>query len=194
MIFKQQQSDKEDKYLNDILQLQDKTKDLENVVCNMCKSTETLWLLTNEQRAYRDNIQTLEDAEKSRLKMKEFQKDEKPQVQKENLRSTLSEFAINHILGKDDSSSISISESNIFELEKESGENICENEKCKLQTKIVKLEKVLTQKTKDFDDVKLELSNRMAKFEAYFEKLENTKVVLERKLARKVDDSKAEKD
>ncbi|GKB89158.1 hypothetical protein Tco_0961430 [Tanacetum coccineum] len=77
MIFKQQQSDKEDKYLNDILQLQDKTKDLENVVCNMCKSTETLWLLTNEQRAYRDNIQTLEDAEKSLLKMKEFQKDEK---------------------------------------------------------------------------------------------------------------------
>ncbi|GJZ67973.1 hypothetical protein Tco_0631213 [Tanacetum coccineum] len=33
-----------------------------------------------------------------------------------------------------------------------------------------------------------------AKFEAYFEKLEKTKVVLERQLARKVDDSKAEKD
>ncbi|GJT68292.1 hypothetical protein Tco_1019772 [Tanacetum coccineum] len=33
-----------------------------------------------------------------------------------------------------------------------------------------------------------------AKFKAYFEKLENTKVVLERQLARKVDDSKAEKD
>ncbi|GJX52825.1 hypothetical protein Tco_0281194 [Tanacetum coccineum] len=76
----------------------------------------------------------------------------------------------------------------------ESGENICENAKCELQTKIVKLEKVLTQKTKDFDDVKLELSNRTAKFEAYFEKLENTKVVLERQLARKVDDYKAEKD
>ncbi|GJX21487.1 hypothetical protein Tco_0225932 [Tanacetum coccineum] len=35
---------------------------------------------------------------------------------------------------------------------------------------------------------------RTAKFEAYFEKLENTKVILERQLARKVDDSKAEKD
>ncbi|GJT12145.1 putative reverse transcriptase domain-containing protein, partial [Tanacetum coccineum] len=34
----------------------------------------------------------------------------------------------------------------------------------------------------------------IAKFEAYFEKLEKTKVVLERQLARKVDDSKAEKD
>ncbi|GJW07029.1 hypothetical protein Tco_1569452, partial [Tanacetum coccineum] len=47
--------------------------------------------------------------------------------------------------------------------------------------------------TKFFDDVKLELSNRTAKFEAYFEKLENTKVVLERQSARKDDDSKAEK-
>ncbi|GJZ03784.1 hypothetical protein Tco_0537059 [Tanacetum coccineum] len=35
---------------------------------------------------------------------------------------------------------------------------------------------------------------RTAKFEAYFEKLEKMKVVLERQLARKVDDSKAEKD
>ncbi|GJZ95538.1 hypothetical protein Tco_0667872 [Tanacetum coccineum] len=83
---------------------------------------------------------------------------------------------------------------NINELEKESGENICDNAKCEFQTKFVELEKVLTQQTKDFDDVKLELSNRTAKFEAYFEKLEKMKVVLERQLARKVDDSKAEKD
>ncbi|GJW07641.1 hypothetical protein Tco_1570064 [Tanacetum coccineum] len=47
---------REDKYLNDILQLQAKSKDLENVICKMGKSTETLWSLTNEQRAYRDNI------------------------------------------------------------------------------------------------------------------------------------------
>ncbi|GJV91777.1 hypothetical protein Tco_1539590 [Tanacetum coccineum] len=78
--------------------------------------------------------------------------------------------------------------------ESESGENICDNAKCEFQTKFVELEKVLTQQTKDFDDVKLELSNRTAKFEAYFEKLEKTKVVLERQLARTVDDSKAEKD
>ncbi|GJX32880.1 hypothetical protein Tco_0242735 [Tanacetum coccineum] len=95
---------------------------------------------------------------------------------------------------KDDSSPNSIAEINIYELEKESRENICDNEKCKLQITIVKLEKVLSQQTKDFDDVKLELSKRTAKFEAYFEKLKNTKVVLERKLSRKVDDSKAEKD
>ncbi|GJZ57963.1 reverse transcriptase zinc-binding domain-containing protein [Tanacetum coccineum] len=82
----------------------------------------------------------------------------------------------------------------ISELNKGSGENICENAKCEFQTKFVELERVLTQQTKDFNDVKLELSKRTAKFEAYFEKLEKMKVVLERQLARKVDDSKAEND
>ncbi|GJW50741.1 hypothetical protein Tco_0092092 [Tanacetum coccineum] len=62
------------------------------------------------------------------------------------------------------------------------------------RSKIDELEKVLTQQTKDFNAVKLELSNRTAKFKAYFEKLEKTKVFLERQLARKVDDSKVEKD
>ncbi|GJT70027.1 hypothetical protein Tco_1029313 [Tanacetum coccineum] len=56
MIFNQTQRDKEEKYLNDILQLQAKNKDLENVVCKMGKSTETLRLLTNEQKAFRDNL------------------------------------------------------------------------------------------------------------------------------------------
>ncbi|GJX86712.1 hypothetical protein Tco_0337486 [Tanacetum coccineum] len=119
--------------------------------------------------------------------------------EEENLRSKLSEFEdkkFDHILGKGDSFPSSIAESNILELEKESREkkNICESAKCELQTKIVELEKVLNQHTKDFDDVKLELPNKTTKFEAYFEKLENTKVVLERQLARKDDDSKAEKD
>ncbi|GKE26981.1 hypothetical protein Tco_1442365 [Tanacetum coccineum] len=45
-IFKQTQRDKEEKYFNDILQLQAK----------MGKSTETLRLLTNEQKAFRDNL------------------------------------------------------------------------------------------------------------------------------------------
>ncbi|GJU70488.1 hypothetical protein Tco_1256747 [Tanacetum coccineum] len=51
----------------------------------------------------------------------------------------------------------------------------------------------------NFDEIEtknIELEYRVAttKFEAYLEKLEKTKVVLERQLARKVDDSKAEKD
>ncbi|GJY31493.1 putative ribonuclease H-like domain-containing protein [Tanacetum coccineum] len=121
MIFKQTQHDKEEKYFNDILQLQAKNKYLENIVCKMGKSTETLRLLTNEQKTFWDNLrksglgyngpyvllqayakipklyrayelrdnneqlhvfdyeETLEDAEKSRLKMNEFQKDEKVQ-------------------------------------------------------------------------------------------------------------------
>ncbi|GJV26572.1 hypothetical protein Tco_1379267 [Tanacetum coccineum] len=82
----------------------------------------------------------------------------------------------------------------ISELTWNRGEIVCDNAKCEFQTKFVEIEKVLTQQTKDFNDVKLELSNITAKFEAYFEKLEKTKAVLERQLARKVDDSKAEKD
>ncbi|GJT21208.1 hypothetical protein Tco_0891145 [Tanacetum coccineum] len=120
-IFKQTQRDKEEKYLNDSIQLQDKIKDLENVVCKMGRSTDTLRLLTSEQKAFKDNLhksgvgyngpfvlsqayakipklyrtselcdkneqlhvfdseETLEDAEKSQLKMNEFQKDEKVQ-------------------------------------------------------------------------------------------------------------------
>ncbi|GJX86151.1 hypothetical protein Tco_0336925 [Tanacetum coccineum] len=120
-IFKQTQRDKEEKYLNDIIQLQTKIKDLENVVCKMGRSTDTLRLLTSEQKAFKDNLhksgvgyngpyvlsqayakipklyrayelcdkneqlhvfdseETLEDAEKSQLKMNEFQKDEKIQ-------------------------------------------------------------------------------------------------------------------
>ncbi|GJU39905.1 hypothetical protein Tco_1192862, partial [Tanacetum coccineum] len=59
---------------------------------------------------------------------------------------------------------------------------------------VTHLKKTSAQKSKDLDDVKLELSNRIAKFETYFEKLENTKVILEQQLARKVDDYKDEMD
>ncbi|GJZ74572.1 hypothetical protein Tco_0639037, partial [Tanacetum coccineum] len=69
--------------------------------------------------------------------------------------------------------------------------NVFDKENCDFGSKVTHLEKIIAQKTKDFDDVELELSNKTAKFEAYFEKLKNTKVVLERQLARKVDDSKA---
>ncbi|GJU09027.1 hypothetical protein Tco_1125457 [Tanacetum coccineum] len=104
--------------------LQAKIKDLENVLCKMGKSTDTLRLLTNEQKAFKDNLhksglgynglcvlsqtyakipklyrayelcdkneqllvfdseKTLEDAEKSQLKMNEVHKDEKVQALK----------------------------------------------------------------------------------------------------------------
>ncbi|GJY71500.1 hypothetical protein Tco_0475203 [Tanacetum coccineum] len=156
--------------------------ELEHQVASLVKENENLKLVYKK---------LFDSIKKSRV---QTQSSNVTQNEKENLRSTLSEFAIDHILGKDDSSSSSIAESHISELEKESGENICENAKCELQTKIIELEKILTKQKKDFDDVKLELSNKTAKFEVYLEKLENTKVVLERQLARKIDDSKAEKD
>ncbi|GKB73709.1 hypothetical protein Tco_0935121 [Tanacetum coccineum] len=125
----------------------------------------------------------------------ELEKDLSKSEAKKNLKPQLFEFAetkFNNILGKIEF--FKKKQLDIFELNKGSVENICDNAKCDLQTKFVELEKVLTQQTQDFDDVKLELSNRIAKFEAYFEKLEKTKAILERQLARKVDDSKAEKD
>ncbi|GJU87589.1 hypothetical protein Tco_1295135 [Tanacetum coccineum] len=69
-----------------------------------------------------------------------------------------------------------------------------EKENFDFGSQVTHLKKIISQKTKDFDDVKLELSNRTTKFEAYFEKHENTKVVLERQLACKIDDSKAKND
>ncbi|GJT19767.1 retrovirus-related pol polyprotein from transposon TNT 1-94 [Tanacetum coccineum] len=100
----------------------------------------------------------------------------------ENLKSQLFEFAERKF-------------SNILEtiefFKKSPGEkqHLFEHKTSVFQIKIDELEKVLTPQTKDFNVVKLELSNRTTKFEAYFEKHEKTKVVLERQLARKVDDS-----
>ncbi|GKB28374.1 hypothetical protein Tco_0867775 [Tanacetum coccineum] len=174
-------------------EIETKNIELEHRVASLIKENEHLKL----------TYQSLFDSiKKSRVQTKTSNV---TQNEAENLKSQLFEFAetkFNNILGKIefykknqfDSFSRSNVDCHISELKKESGENICDNAKCEFQTKFVELEKVLTQQTKDFDDVKLELSNRTAKFEAYFEKLEKTKVVLERQLARKVDDSKAEKD
>ncbi|GKA23083.1 hypothetical protein Tco_0709045 [Tanacetum coccineum] len=50
------------------------------------------------------------------------------------------------------------------------------------------------QQTKDFEDAKDYFSKKTNKFETYFEKLKKIKVVLERQLDRKIQDSNAEKD
>ncbi|GJY34012.1 hypothetical protein Tco_0418481 [Tanacetum coccineum] len=63
--------------------------------------------------------------------------------------------------------------------------NAFDKENCDFESKVIHLEKIIAQKSKDFDDVNLELSNRTAKFKAYFEKLKKMKVVLERQLVRK---------
>ncbi|GKC25626.1 hypothetical protein Tco_1027776, partial [Tanacetum coccineum] len=68
------------------------------------------------------------------------------------------------------------------------------NETSSFKTKSKELEINLAQQTKDFEDAKVDFSKKMDKFKTYFEKLENTRVVLERQLDRKIQDSNAEKD
>ncbi|GJV81157.1 hypothetical protein Tco_1517027 [Tanacetum coccineum] len=58
-----------------------------------------------------------------------------------------------------------------------------DEEKNVFETKISKLEKVLAQRVKDFDDVKTELSRRTDKFETYFANLEKENALLKSQLA-----------
>ncbi|GJU09800.1 hypothetical protein Tco_1132196 [Tanacetum coccineum] len=159
-------------------EIETKNIELEHRVASLIKENEHLKL----------TYQSLFDSiKKSRVQTKTSNV---TQNEAENLKSQLFEFAetkFNNILGKieffkknqfDSFSRLNV-DFHISELKKEYGENICDNAKCEFQIKFVELEKVLTQQTKDFDDVKLELSNRTAKFEAYFEKLEKMKVDLE---------------
>ncbi|GJZ49935.1 hypothetical protein Tco_0604125 [Tanacetum coccineum] len=72
--------------------------------------------------------------------------------------------------------------------------NAFDNENCDFESKVIHLEKIIAQKSKDLDDVNLEYDEQTANLCAYFEILEKNESVVERQLARKVDDSKAEKD
>ncbi|GJT45265.1 RNA-directed DNA polymerase, eukaryota [Tanacetum coccineum] len=186
--------------------LQDKIKDLENVVCIMGRSTDTLRLLTSEQKAFKDNLlksgvgyngpfvlsqayakipklyrasklcdkneqlhvfdseKTLEDAEKSQLKMNEFQKDEKVQelkIQQIDYKK-LNKLYKDFVPQKELSVEQTYFSSSSFPV-------------LKILFKILRKQKVLPTESP--------LIKRTAKFEAYFEKLEKMKVVLERQLA-----------
>nr|GEX16733.1 SKP1/ASK-interacting protein 16 [Tanacetum cinerariifolium] len=59
---------------------------------------------------------------------------------------------------------------------------------------IKELEAILAQQTKDFRDAKIKFSKKTDKFETYFKKLESSNAILERQLARKMDDFKSEKE
>ncbi|GJT01542.1 hypothetical protein Tco_0822711 [Tanacetum coccineum] len=71
-----------------------------------------------------------------------------------------------------------------LELVKDTGDKIkCfDIEKKVFENKISKLENVLTQRIKDFDDVKTELSRRTDKFETYFANLEKQNALLKSQL------------
>ncbi|GJZ16172.1 hypothetical protein Tco_0551849 [Tanacetum coccineum] len=81
-------------------------------------------------------------------------------------------------------------------VESDSGEKkiIFENETSSFETKIKELKRTLAQQTKDFEDAKDYFSKKTDKFQTYFKKLKKTKVVLERQLDRKIQDSNTEKD
>ncbi|GJZ41371.1 hypothetical protein Tco_0588257 [Tanacetum coccineum] len=135
------------------------------------------------------------------------------QNEAENLKSQLSEFAdkkFDKVFQKiesmkkkifdshtsNDFLQKSLYDSDPSNVELESGEKmiIFGNETSSFKIKIKELEMILAQQTKDFEDAKVDFSMKMDKFEAYFEKLENTRVVFERQLDRKIQDSNAKKE
>ncbi|GJS82586.1 hypothetical protein Tco_0749127 [Tanacetum coccineum] len=222
----------EDKYVNNIIQLEAKNKDLENIVCKMGKSSQTLRMLTNEQSLYRETKRKMGFGYTDPCPLgKAIACHPKLYDAKVLELSPEQECFSNAPISSESESSKEMSDlpvlkmPNIAELEKTLAKQTKENsdllikidnlenafadevkratmgkltvfdkENYDFGSKVTHLEKIISQKAKDFDDVKLELSNKTARFEAYFEKLENTKVILERQLAHKVVDSKAEKD
>ncbi|GKD55915.1 hypothetical protein Tco_1289302 [Tanacetum coccineum] len=146
------------KVKDDFDEIETKNIELEYRVASLIKENEHLKL------TYKNLFDSIK---KSRVQTKTSNV---TQDEAENLKSQLFEFAetkFKNILEKIEF--FKKKQLDISELNKGSGENVCDNAKCELQTKIVELEKVLTQQTKDFNDIKLELSNITAKFEAYFE-------------------------
>ncbi|GJY49182.1 hypothetical protein Tco_0439138 [Tanacetum coccineum] len=90
----------------------------------------------------------------------------------------------------------SLYDSDPSHVESDSGEKNISfgNETSSFETKIKELELTLTQQTKDFEDAKDDFSKKTNKFKTYFEILERTRVVLERQLNHKIQDSKAKKE
>ncbi|GJS58742.1 hypothetical protein Tco_0653526 [Tanacetum coccineum] len=90
----------------------------------------------------------------------------------------------------------SVYDSDSSSIESDSGEKkiIFRNETSSFETKTKELKMTLAQQKKYFEDAKVDFSKKTDKFETYFEKLEKTRVVLERQLDHKIQDSKAEKE
>ncbi|GJR22960.1 hypothetical protein Tco_0971487 [Tanacetum coccineum] len=110
MVETTQYNEVKDKF--DFDEIETKNIELEHEVASLLKENEHLKLM------YKNLFDSIK---KSRV---QTQSSKVTHKQEENLRSKLSEFAFDHILGKDDSSPSSIDENNISELEKESEENM----------------------------------------------------------------------
>ncbi|GJX86795.1 hypothetical protein Tco_0337569 [Tanacetum coccineum] len=142
--------------------------------------TQSLIVSQNEAENLKSQLSEFTDKKFDKV----FQKIES--MKKKKLDSRTSNDFLQKILYDCDPSSV----------ESESGEKkiLFGNKTSSFETKIKELEMTLAQKTKDFEDAKVDFSKKLEKFETYFEKLENTKVVLEHQLDRKIQDSKVEKD
>ncbi|GJY17137.1 ribonuclease H-like domain-containing protein [Tanacetum coccineum] len=110
MVETTQYNEVKDKF--DFDEIETKNIELEHEVASLLKENEHLKLM------YKNLFDSIK---KSRV---QTQSSKVPHNEEENLRSKLSEFAFDHILGKDDSSPSSIDKNNISELEKESEENM----------------------------------------------------------------------
>ncbi|GKA20225.1 hypothetical protein Tco_0700214 [Tanacetum coccineum] len=145
------------------------------MVYKMGKSSQTLRLLTNEQGLYRDNTRKLGLGNKD------------PCFLKQAVACNLKLYHGSLLCDENVHASVYDSEE-ILDDAKESRFKMKDKQILVNYAKINKLYDTFVPQTK------LSLDQKTAKFEVYFGKLKNTKVVLERQLARKVDDSKAEND
>ncbi|GJT61158.1 hypothetical protein Tco_1004691 [Tanacetum coccineum] len=175
--------------------------ELKHKVASLIKENEHLKLV------YKNLFDSIKKSTSFRHKFKRFSNTA------ENLKSQLSKFADKKfyiVLQKiesmkkkkfesrnsNDLLQKSLYDSDPSNVESESGEKkiLFGNDTSCLKTKIKELEMSLAQQTKYFEDAKVDFLKKTDKFETYFEKLEKTKVVLERQLDRKIQDSNAKKD
>ncbi|GJZ41437.1 hypothetical protein Tco_0588323, partial [Tanacetum coccineum] len=182
------------------------TKDLETINIEL---EYTVTSLLKENERLKTIYQNLFDSiKRSRVQTKSLNVS---QNEAENLKSQLSEFAdkkfdkvfqkIKSMEKKKFNSRISndffqksLYDSVPSNVELELGEKkiLFGYETSSFETKIKELEMTLAQQTKDFEDAKVDFSMKTDKLETYFEKLENTRVVLEQQLDCKIQVSKAE--
>ncbi|GKB54330.1 hypothetical protein Tco_0905083 [Tanacetum coccineum] len=156
------------------------TEDLETINIELEYSTKSSNVSQNEAENLKSQLSEFADKKFDKV----FQKIES--MNKKKFDSRISNDFLHKSLYDSDPSNV----------ESESGEKkiLFRNETSSFETKIKELEMTLAQQTKDFEDVKVDFSKKTDKFETYFEKLKNARVVLERQLDHKIQDSKAKKD
>ncbi|GJZ19827.1 hypothetical protein Tco_0556417 [Tanacetum coccineum] len=169
------------------------TKDLETINIDLEHSVASLLKENEHLKMIYENL--FDTIKRSRVQTKSLNVSPN---EAENLKSRLSEFADKKFDSRisNDFLQKSLYDYDPSNVESESREKkiLFENETSSFETKIKELEMTLAQETKDFKDANVDFSKKTKIFETYFEKLENARVVLQRQLDRKIQDSNAKKD